>query len=375
MTILFPIFEIPKRRLLKLGVLAIAALIPLWSGVRFLVAMNTEPPVREAQALRGALSSMRRARAREFAPADLKIAEAAVEQALSEYHRTVSEKTGFFRYDLVRRHLQNAHEKVTWAWTRARQRGDTARDYSRKLLHEGHEGIVATERELGRSPIAATVRADLARARVAIGSASSRWAAGDYDAAAREAAFAKSASEDIRGRLRSFEASYTAGAAAQRWSRWVRETIGVSRRTGDYAVVVDKLKHRCYLYRGGALQRIYSADLGGPIHDKLRSGDRATPEGMYRVVRKRGPGQTIYYKALLINYPNDEDRAQFDLAKRKGWISRRSRIGGLIEIHGEGGRKEDWTLGCVALANRDMDELFRVVSVGTPVTIVGTISG
>ena len=52
-------------------------------------------------------------------------------------------------------------------------------------------------------------------------------------------------------------------------------------------------------------------------------------------------------------------------------MSARARPGGLIEIHGEGGRGEDWTRGCVALSNRDMDDLFRRVAVGTPVTIVG----
>ena len=153
-----------------------------------------------------------------------------------------------------------------------------------------------------------------------------------------------------------------------------QQTIDLSRRTGDSVVLVDKLRHKCFVYRGGGLVRTFDVDLGGTLWDKMHSGDRATPEGMYRIVKKRPRGDTIYYKALLINYPNEEDRAQFAIAKQKGWVSRRAGIGGLIEIHGEGGRKEDWTLGCVALANRDMDELFQLVNVGTPVTIVGTIS-
>ena len=171
----------------------------------------------------------------------------------------------------------------------------------------------------------------------------------------------------------SFLQTYTTTAAAGRWELWIRETIALSRRTGDYVILVDKLKHKCHLYRSGRRVRTYDIDLGGPIGDKQRAGDRATPEGMYRVIQKRSRGQTIYYKALLINYPNEEDRAQFAMAKRNGWVPRRAHIGGLIEIHGEGGRNEDWTLGCMALHNRDMDELFRLVNVGTPVTIVGTI--
>jgi len=72
-----------------------------------------------------------------------------------------------------------------------------------------------------------------------------------------------------------------------------------------------------------------------------------------------------------LNYPNDEDRAQFASLRRQGRIPSNASLGGLIEIHGEGGRGKDWTKGCVALANNDMDDLFRRAAVGTPVTIVG----
>jgi lipoprotein-anchoring transpeptidase ErfK/SrfK len=57
---------------------------------------------------------------------------------------------------------------------------------------------------------------------------------------------------------------------------------------------------------------------------------------------------------------------------KRGELHLRARIGGLIEIHGEGGQGRDWTNGCVALSNRDMDEVFALARVGTRVTIVGT---
>ncbi len=86
-------------------------------------------------------------------------------------------------------------------------------------------------------------------------------------------------------------------------------------------------------------------------------------------------GQSKYYRALLLDYPNDADRERFAAAQRRGEIPRDARIGGLIEIHGEGGRGQNWTEGCVALSNRDIDDLFPRVSVGTPVTIVGGDGG
>ena len=286
------ILSVPRRRLATLIVLPALALLPVWAGARLVLAMRAEAPVREAMALRSALDKARRARAREFAAPDLKIAEAAVEQAMAEYYRTVSEKTGFARYDLVRKHLVGAHEKVTWAWSRARQRTDASRDYARRMIDEGAKGVFAAEQALAGAPIGSAVRASLARARVSVASAAARWRRGDYDAATVEATSARAVTEDIRRRARSFVENYSSSAPAKQWVHWVRETIDLSRRTGEHALVVDKLKHRCYLYKGGSLVNAYAVDMGGTIQDKMRAGDRATPEGRYRIIQKKGPGQT-----------------------------------------------------------------------------------
>jgi len=85
----------------------------------------------------------------------------------------------------------------------------------------------------------------------------------------------------------------------------------------------------------------------------------------------KGRGQTLYYKALLLDYPNREDLQRIAAAKDQGIIPRNAGPGALIEIHGEGGRGVDWTNGCVAVTNPQMDQLFQWVRVGTPVTIVG----
>ena len=122
----------------------------------------------------------------------------------------------------------------------------------------------------------------------------------------------------------------------------------------------------------GVAVRTYDAEVGSnALGVKERQGDRATPEGRYRVVKKKDRGQSRYYRALLLDYPNEDDRRRFAAAQRRGEIPRGARIGGLIEIHGEGGRGQNWTEGCVALSNRDLDDLYPRVSAGTRVTIVG----
>ena len=75
----------------------------------------------------------------------------------------------------------------------------------------------------------------------------------------------------------------------------------------------------------------------------------------------------------MINYPNEADKARFAEGVRKGLISKRANIGGLIEIHGGGGKGLNWTDGCVALTNEDMDKIFEMAEIGTPVTIIGSM--
>lgn len=154
------------------------------------------------------------------------------------------------------------------------------------------------------------------------------------------------------------------------WRRWVQETLADSRATGGYAIIVDKTAHKLYLVKAGTLVHTYGCELGyNAAHQKMFSGDGATPEGKYRVTAYR-PRGSRYYKALNINYPNDADRKRFSENKARGIISQRARIGGLIEIHGHGGQGKDWTEGCVALTNKEMDHIMKFVSSGTPVTIV-----
>ncbi len=176
--------------------------------------------------------------------------------------------------------------------------------------------------------------------------------------------------EDLR-KLENTVAEY-ANDEAQKigvWRRWVRETLDQSRSKGTYAVIVDKSAHRAYLVKGGELVHTYACELGyNSARQKLFAGDGATPEGTYVVTKAKRVSK--FHRALLINYPNSNDLSRLKENKAKGIISRYARAGALIEIHGEGGKNRDWTDGCVALKNNDIEHLMRYATVGTPVTIV-----
>jgi hypothetical protein len=153
------------------------------------------------------------------------------------------------------------------------------------------------------------------------------------------------------------------------WRTWVQETLAESRVSGDHAVIVDKSAHKTFLIGGGKILHTYKCEVGyNSARQKTFAGDGATPEGKYRVLNSNNSSK--YYRALMLDYPNGADRRRFQENKSRGVISRYARIGKNIEIHGGGGRNEDWTDGCVALTNENMNQLMRYVAAGTPVTIV-----
>jgi len=211
----------------------------------------------------------------------------------------------------------------------------------------------------------------LAEAQLALTEARVYDREGDLGRATVRAREAGALAGQVQDHAAAVAARYADAQTLARWRRWKEETIAWSRREGRAAIVIAKEAHLLTLFVGGEPARTYRVDLGfNWIADKAHSGDGATPEGRYRIVSRNAASQ--FHKALLLDYPNAEDRAEFDRARRSGDLPRSVGIGGLIEVHGEGGRGRDWTRGCVALTNPDMDELFARVSVGTPVTIVGS---
>jgi len=134
-------------------------------------------------------------------------------------------------------------------------------------------------------------------------------------------------------------------------------------------IVIEKSAHTMTLYRGDVAVHRYKVALGTqPVGRKERQGDHKTPEGDYVVDRKNA--QSIFHLALHISYPNSDDRER---AKKLG-IS----PGGDIEIHGLEKkyaylgplhRQADWTDGCIAVTNAEIEEIWKIAPVGTRVEI------
>lgn len=148
-------------------------------------------------------------------------------------------------------------------------------------------------------------------------------------------------------------------------------------------IVVIKSQRKLELYDGENLIKTYRIVLGNsPNGDKEREGDGKTPEGDFYVFGKNP--ESKFHLSLGLSYPSTDnaerglsagliDQNEKDLIKQaiaKGEMPpQKTALGGEIFIHG-GGAASDWTEGCIALDNSDIEELFVVTSKGVPVKII-----
>ena len=128
-------------------------------------------------------------------------------------------------------------------------------------------------------------------------------------------------------------------------------------------VELHKADRKMFLLHNGKILHSYDIQLGGvPVGKKQFEGDQKTPEGSY-FISHRNPNST-YHLSLGISYPNDEDRA---VAKEND-----KQPGGDIFIHGQPGWERvrgDWTAGCIAVPDRQIEDIYAMVRPGTPINI------
>ncbi|MEP7255292.1 MAG: L,D-transpeptidase [Ferruginibacter sp.] len=142
-----------------------------------------------------------------------------------------------------------------------------------------------------------------------------------------------------------------------------------------YYIIVDKSDYELKVYDDEGWYATYPIVFGSKdLSDKMREGDKKTPDGTFKVILKKihpkwGP-------ELLLNYPNNESFQKFSERKSKGLLPRNAKIGGGIAIHATRPEEEwtidnfyNWTDGCVSVKYTEMKDLFSYIPIGTPVTI------
>jgi murein L,D-transpeptidase YafK len=170
-----------------------------------------------------------------------------------------------------------------------------------------------------------------------------------------------------RGRIRLLISAALTVIGGVIYARWPREPLPADARADR--VVVRKRARTLELYRGERLLRAYPIALGrDPLGHKQQEGDGRTPEGRY-LLDYRNP-RSSYHKALHVSYPSAADSAS---ARSRGVSP-----GGQIMVHGVRNglgfvgrlhRIFDWTDGCIAVTDQEIDEIWRSVADGTPIEI------
>jgi murein L,D-transpeptidase YafK len=135
------------------------------------------------------------------------------------------------------------------------------------------------------------------------------------------------------------------------------------------SVLVEKSKNTLTLLKNGKSIATYHVVFGGnPVGHKEHEGEKKTPEGIYTLDSKNA--NSAYSKAIHISYPNAQDIAN---AKSKGVPA-----GGAVMIHGQKNgfgwasiavQRINWTAGCIALSNEDMEKVWKSISVPTTIEI------
>jgi murein L,D-transpeptidase YafK len=142
-----------------------------------------------------------------------------------------------------------------------------------------------------------------------------------------------------------------------------------------YYIIVDKSEYELYVYDDEGWYATYPIVFGSKdLSDKMREGDKRTPDGSFKVILKKihknwGP-------ELLLDYPNETSVRKFNDRKAKGLIPKNAKIGDGIAIHATRPQEEwtidnfyNWTDGCVSVKYTEMKDLYSYIPVGTPVTI------
>lgn len=142
-----------------------------------------------------------------------------------------------------------------------------------------------------------------------------------------------------------------------------------------YTIVIDKSNYELNVYDDEGWLVTYPVVFGNRnLGDKLYAGDRKTPEGSFKIISKRIHPK--WDRFLMLDYPTKESYYKFNQRKAEGIIPANASIGGGIGIHGTWPHEDyaidnydNWTEGCISMKNKDVEELYRMITVGTVVMI------
>lgn len=342
----------------------------LASGYAAFIYITNKPPLQEINLARESLASAKGKRAGSYANETLKEAENLYNWSMKEWETQNSKFFVFRDYSLTRELALKSINKSTNAGVEAKNLKNKLKGNVEFELAELKRQIAKYEKYYKNLPLGRTSINAFNKGKTRFLEAQIEYDKNNFQQAAK---LVSKASESISQaeksahiKLLDFYKNYPS------WKKNTQLAYSLSKK-GQTVILVDKIQSAFIILKGGKEFKTFNAEFGTSwMGEKLFAGDKATPEGVYKILEKKSSAKTKYHKALLINYPNSDDQKRYDKMVKSGEISKRTGIGGLIEIHGEGGKGVHWTDGCIALENKEMDVVFNQCGINTPVIIVGS---
>ena len=361
-----------RKRKTRIAIVLGVSVVIITALVFLFVRMAPVPPIEKIERARIAVSEAKKVRADAYAPSLFKESEKLYNMAITRWK---SENEKF----ILKRDFESIDQLVELSVAKAKEAKNKALSHSSDLetsigatINALENSVEKYDKLFNNLPLRKVTFQNYEKGLMLLKEGKYDYKAKNYLVSKPKIDKASKYLNDCFATVKSYLKDYFTSYSS--WIDWNERTISGAKKNKSDAIVVDKFAKKCYVYKNGKLKYTFDCDLGKNwIGRKRHKGDKATPEGIYHVTKKLDSNKTKYYKALLINYPNDEDKSRFNKEIRQGTLSKRTQIGGLIEIHGNGGKGANWTEGCVALKDSDMDIIFRIANVGTPVTIVGSL--
>lgn len=331
---------------------------------------TNQPPYEEIKNAMEAISEANKVEAKKYAKKKLESSEANYDQVMKEWE--LQNKKFFIvrDYTLMRDLANQALLSANEAWREASVEKTSVSQNLKKQLKRIQNQIDDFEKKYNNVPLSRNAFEQYSKAKMSYIEADNDFRKNQYHQAEKAANQSeKLMTQTLRIARDKLDEFYIGYPDWKKNAKYARE---LSSR-GQLVILVNKLEATAYVLKSGKTIAKFKTEFGKNwMGDKMVMGDHATPEGIYKVTQKKSGSKTKYYKALMLNYPNEEDIKRFDKLKKNGIISKKSKIGGLILIHGKGGKGVNWTEGCVALDNDDMDKIYNMVSINTPVIIIGS---
>ncbi len=361
-----------RRRFKRIVLLFVIILLLAAAGMGTVAVLTPRPPMEEIHRCQKALSEAQRNGAEEYAPHLYNDAQLTYEKAMREWGYQ-NEKFYLARnYDSLKKFINLAEQKARESEQKSSSLQSSLKDMVESEIKGIQYNINKFKNFYADLPLSKSLHQTFTRGQILISEGKEAYERGNLQGAAEKLKMGKEMILRADKQVEKMLTDYLEDIP--KWQRWTNESIEWSKNNHKCVIIIEKMAHTCRVYKNGSLKYEFIAEFGKNwIGHKHYKGDYATPEGKYQIVKKLGTRHTKYYKALLINYPSDEDKENFNKAIKNGSLSRGAKIGDMIEIHGDGGRGINWTNGCIALTNKDMDKLFDCAEAGTPVTIIGSL--